>query len=165
MPSKNPRIALTLPPHRYELLKRLSGYQGTTMAGLVTDTLEMLYPVFERVCVVLEAAAMAQESGQQGLRDSIAKAEADMLPMLYEAASQFDLFVGDAAKAVGADVSSLEKTDQLLVKIMSESKPSADKGRGPATGGDVPLLGTGKAKKNPRPVIRGSGIKNRGVKP
>ena len=58
----NPRVGLTLKPHRYDLLKRMAALQGVSMASLVTELLEEFYPVLERVCVALEMAKGAQES-------------------------------------------------------------------------------------------------------
>lgn len=151
MPTKNPRINLTVTPERYELLKRLAGHQGTSMAGLVGETMEMMYPVMERVCVVLEAAKMAQQSSKEGFRDSIAKAEAEMLPLMYQAVDQFDMFVDDAARSLGVEYDSKETTSQVIKKVMSDSNQPgqvpAKRGRGVADS----------TTQNPRVVIRGSG--------
>ena len=68
MPTTNPRLSLTLPPHRYDLITRLATLQGVSRAYLVNDMLEEIYPVLERVCVVLEAAKQSQASVKHGLR-------------------------------------------------------------------------------------------------
>lgn len=155
MPTKNPRINITVKPERYELLKRLAAHQGTTMSGLVSETMEMMYPVMERVCVVLEAAKMAQESSKDGLRKTIAKAEAELLPMLYEAVGQFDMFVDDAAKSVGVDHDASSHAVNIIRDIMDKDAASGAAGTGTSAraGGRVPAAGG-----NPRPVIRGSGF-------
>ena len=151
MPTKNPRINLTLTPERYELLKRLAGYQSTTMAGIVSETMEMMYPVMERVCVVLEAAKRAQETSKEGFRDSIAKAEAEMLPLMYQAVDQFDMFVDEAARSLGVEFDSKETTSQIITRAMGESKQPDDSG---PLGHD---RRDGSTTQNPRVVIRGSG--------
>lgn len=154
MPTKNPRINITVKPERYELLKRLADHQNTSMAGLITDTMEMMYPVMERVCVVLEAARMAQESSKDGLRNTIAKAESELLPLLYQAVGQFDLFVDDAAKSVGVEHDSSAHAAHIIREIM-------DKDAAPRAGGSgvSALAGVAQfsAKGGPRSVIRGSG--------
>jgi len=159
MPTKNPRINITVKPERYELLKRLASHQGTTMSGLVSETMEMMYPVMERVCVVLEAAKMAQESSKDGLRKTIAKAEAELLPMLYQAVGQFDMFVDDAAKSVGVEHDSSSHAASIIRDIMDKDSakqaagsPSVSK---PCLGAEGGAAGTAG---NPRPVIRGSGF-------
>lgn len=155
MPTKNPRINITVKPERYELLKRLASHQGTTMSGLVSETMEMMYPVMERVCVVLEAAKMAQESSKDGLRKTIAKAEAELLPMLYEAVGQFDMFVDDAAKSVGVEHDASSHAVNIIRDIMDKDAASGAAGTGTSAraGGRVPAAGG-----NPRHVIRGSGF-------
>lgn len=152
MPTKNPRINLTVTPERYELLKRLAGFQGTSMSGLVSETMEMMYPVMERVCVVLEAAHRAQETSKEGLRDSIAKAEAELLPMLYEAVGQFDLFVDDAAKSVGVSFDSEGKTSEAIMRAMGDS---------PRTKQMSPQGGAGTASAKPRgPRTSDTGVRS-----
>lgn len=127
MPSSNPRVALTVDPHRYDLLTRLAKLQGTSRAAIVTETMELIYPVLERVCVVLEAASKAQESSKEGLRHAVAKAEAQLSPLLYEVASQFDLFIDQAEHGLGAEGST--KARDAIFAIMN--------GEGKSAGGTV----------------------------
>lgn len=93
MPTINPRVAITVPPHRHDLLKRLAALQGVSMAGLVTDLLNEFYPVLERVCVALEMAKKAQATTKTGIREAAEKAQAEIQPMLAESMNQFDLFM------------------------------------------------------------------------
>ena len=137
MPTKNPRIALTLQPYRYDLLKRMAALQGVTMSSLVSDVLEELYPVLERVCVALEMAKQAQESSKQGLRDSVDRSIGELMPILTAGQAQLDMFIGDVERAVrvaavGADAQAV--------------RPAADARTASA------------AALNPRVVTRGSGI-------
>lgn len=158
MPTKNPRINITVKPERYELLKRLAAHQGTTMSGLVSETMEMMYPVMERVCVVLEAAKMAQESSKDGLRKTIAKAEAELLPMLYEAVGQFDMFVDDAAKSVGVEHDASAHAVNIIRDIMDKEAAIGAAGAGGTDARKRAGVPAPAAKGNPRPVIRGSGF-------
>ena len=152
MPTKNPRINITVTPERYELLKRLAGFQGTTMAGLVSETMELMYPVMERVCVVLEAASRAQESSKEGLRESIAKAEAELLPLLYQAVDQFDLFVDESAKSIGVNFDAEGKASDAIRNAMNEERQSQQAAPRGASGG-IEATTAG-----PLRVIRGSGL-------
>lgn len=120
MPSAKPRIALVLEQPRYDLLKRLAALQGVSMASVVCEVMETVYPVLERVCVVLEAGKRAQESQKQGMRDAVEKAEADLLPHLYTAINQFDMFMDEAAEATGADLKALKSSEEVLRKFMEE---------------------------------------------
>ena len=105
MPTPNPRINLTMQPHRYELVKRLATVQGVSMASVISEVLEEVYPVLERVCVVLEAARMAKETQRAGMREAVAAAEAELVPIIDKAVAQFDMFIDDAQKALGGSSS------------------------------------------------------------
>lgn len=135
MPSVKPRLALTLPEHRHDLLKRLAGLQGVSMASVVTELLEECYPVLERVVVALEAAKSASESAKTGLRESCDRAIEELEPYRDHFIDQFDLFMdGITRQARGA-----EATDT------------------PPCGGGSGATATGPAAVNPRVVTRGSG--------
>lgn len=137
MPTKNPRIALTLQPYRYDLLKRMAALQGTTMASVVSDVLEELYPVLERVCVALEMAKQAQESSKQGLRESVDRSLGELLPIITASQAQLDMFLGSVETAVKVAVSGAAA--QAAAPDAATSQPAA-------------------AALNPRVVTRGSGF-------
>ena len=141
MPTANPRIAITLQPYRYDLLKRLAGLQGVSMAALVCDLLDEFYPVLERVCVALEMAQTAQESSRAGIKEAAIRAEEEMQPIASAVMNQFDMFMTEVQTHFAAD----------------------DKGGSPAGGthgGGAPLPAVPEAS-NPRVVTRGSGTKTR----
>ena len=100
MPSVKPRLALTFPEHRHDLLKRLAGLQGVSMASVVTELLEECYPVLERVVVALEAAKSASESAKTGLRDSCDRAIAELEPYRDEFMGQWDMFMDGITRQV-----------------------------------------------------------------
>ena len=106
MPTINPRISLTLPPHRYDLITRLAALQGVSRAYLINDMLEEIYPVLERVCVVLEAAKQSQESVKNGLRDAVQQAEDEPAPLAHSVLGQFDLFMERVQTVVTPGVAS-----------------------------------------------------------
>ena len=145
MPTINPRLQLTLPPHRHALLKRLAGLQGVSMSALVVDILDEFYPVMERVCVVLEAAAQAQATSKQGLKDAVAQAEAELVPLAQATLSQFDLFM----QRVEGSISS---ADSEGVVVGARAPAAAPKRRPKAPSQDA-----SQGALNPRVVTRGSG--------
>lgn len=99
MPTKQKRLALTIPPHRMELLKRLSRLQGVPTTRLVTELLDEFYPVLERVTIALENAKHAQESSKAGLKESAEKAMAHIQPMLDASMQQLDIFLKQIQEA------------------------------------------------------------------
>jgi hypothetical protein len=105
------------------------------MASVLSEVLEEVYPVLERVCVVLEAARRAKETQVSGMREAVAAAEAELVPIMYQATTQFDMFIDQAQRALG-DVPDDVPTATEAIR----------KARGASKGG------------NPRPVIRGSGL-------
>jgi hypothetical protein len=132
MPSLKPRLALTLPEHRHDLLKRLAVLQGVSMASVVTDLLEECYPVLERVVVALEAAKSASESAKTGLRESCDRAIDELEPYRDQFLGQWDMFMdGITRQAQGAG----ERAGRNDAHSPAPSAPSV----------------------NPRVVTRGSG--------
>lgn len=126
------------------------------MSSVVTGIMDEVYPVLERLCVVLEAAKQAQESGKQGLRDAVAQAEAELVPFLYQAVDQLDIFMEDAAKNVGVDLSADTRASEVIRRAQAPKQHTQQTApRGAAGGGDA------KAR-TPRHVIRGSGSQKRG---
>lgn len=93
MVTKNPRLAITLPAPRLELLKRLSRLQGSSPGKLINGLLDEFYPVLERVTVALEMAEKAQSTTKDGIREAADKAIEHLEPMLAESMVQFDLFM------------------------------------------------------------------------
>lgn len=136
MATEKPRINLTMQPHHYDLVKRLAAAQGVSMASILSEVLEPAYPVLERVCVVLEAARRAKETQISGMREALSAAEAELVPIMYQATTQFDMFIDQAHKALG------DSPDSGLPNATEAIR----KARGASQGG------------NPRPVIRGSGL-------
>ena len=117
MATKKPRIAITLEPQRYDLLKRLATLQGGSMAGLVGELMEVTFPVLERVCVALEAAKQASESSIEGMRIAADRAMAELQPMMDASMDQLDMFVSDYQKAVSD--ASAAVTESLSPRVVT----------------------------------------------
>lgn len=146
MPTANPRIAITVLPHRHDLLKRLAALQGVSMAALVSDLLEEFYPVLERVCVALEMAQQAQDTSKTGIREAAAKAEADLAPLVASSMDQLDMF--------------LQRMHDTINGEKQAEQTAAETGAHCDTGFAVGCSnGSGKEGASPRVVTRGSGTK------
>lgn len=135
MPTVNPRVNVTLKPHQYELLTRLGRVQGRSRSAILLELLDLVFPVLERVVVVSEEAQRAQDLARTGLRESVERAEAAILPHVQAALGQLDLLVDQVAQPAAVS------QDPALV------------GRGTRpTGG-----GLRSGSRTPVPVTRGSG--------
>jgi hypothetical protein len=149
MPTTNPRIALTLPQHRYDLLKRLAELQGVSMASIVSEILETAEPVFERMCVAMEAVKAAPKEMHAGLLSSFLEAESKVMPLLEQAAAQSDLFL---SRSEGAASTSAKPSARPPRPQRSEDG-RARRGVAAGTGKQAqPQKGKGA---DPRPVITG----------
>jgi hypothetical protein len=82
------------------------------MSAVMAELFEQVYPVLERVAVVLQAAVRAQDSMKEGLRQSTAQAERDLRPLLASAFGQLDLLQMDFEKAVGPTRSERRASDE-----------------------------------------------------
>lgn len=133
MPSNKPRLALTLPQHRYDLLERLARLQGVSKASIIMELMDEAWPVLERVCVAIEAVQRMQEDVKPGFREACDQVVAELEPYAKAIGSQFDLFINGivtgSAVADGGEPS------------RSDASPPVAKAAGV----------------DPRPVIRGSG--------
>lgn len=132
MATSKPRITVTLDPHRHELLRRLAGHQGTSMSAIVSELVDAVAPVLERVCVAIESAKNAQDSVKANLLRVAEESESAILPMLDAAISQLDIFVNACNEAGSA-----------TPQEGSEGTPPRGEGPRPTEA------------ENPRPVITG----------
>ncbi|SRR5579883_1761442 len=141
MPTVNPRVNVTLEPQQYELLSRLARAQRRSRSAILRELLELVIPVLGRVVVAVEGAQRAQEMARTGLRESVERAEAAILPHVQAAMGQLDLLV-----------------DQL-----TQGAPSRPADTPPSAPGEARVAARRRGRKrpngqrDPRPVTRGSG--------
>ncbi len=145
MPTINPRIAITVPQHRYDLWKRMAELQGASMASLITEVLEELYPMLERMCVVLEAAQKAQQSSKEGLRKAVEQAEAEFIPLAKSTMGQFDLFMDRVTDAVTVESA-----------LPGEKKKAAKQPKAAALAPRVVTRGSGSQRHTPEKQVKPS---------
>jgi len=107
MPAVNPRVQVTLTSPQHDLLRRLAALQKRSMSAVLSELFETVYPALERVAVVLQAAARAQESQRQGLIESTKQAERDMRPHVAAAMGQMDLLAQEFELAAGPHASAV----------------------------------------------------------
>lgn len=138
MPSVKPRLALTLPQHRYDLLERLARLQGVSKASIVTGLMEEAWPVLERVCVAIEAVQRMQQDVKPGFREACDQAISEIEPYAHSIANQFDLFINGVVSGSA---------------FVADCETSPSDGAQADANADRPY---------PRPVIRGSGFSRKG---
>lgn len=103
MPTKNPRLTITLTPSLGAQLRTLSDLTGNSQSSLIADLLEGSGPVFDRMIEVLTAAKGATEAMRGKVANDLDKAQAKMEKQLGLAMEGFDAFSGsllDESEAV-----------------------------------------------------------------
>lgn len=103
MPTKNPRLTITLEPSLAAQLRTLSELTGNSQSSLIAELLEGSGPVFDRMIQVLQAAKTAKEAMRGKLVADMEDAQTKMEGALGIAMEGFDLFTGsllDEAEAV-----------------------------------------------------------------
>jgi hypothetical protein len=96
MPTAKPRIQVTVTESQYQLLKRLAQLQHRSMSAVLSEIIDQIEPVYERVAVVLQAAVRAQASMKEGMTQGMEQAEAELAPLVGKAMGQLDLLVNQA---------------------------------------------------------------------
>lgn len=142
MSTTKPRITVTLEPHAYEVLSRLSAVGGDSMSSLVAQFVDVSLPSLERLVVVLERAKAAPEEARAGLAAAVERAERTLLPALMQAQDMGDLFLADIEHG------SMRKATPA---------PAAQRGRAAAPA-------PAPKRRDPRLVTRGSGGPQKGRK-
>lgn len=106
MATKNPRISVMLKPETDAVLTRLSAATKQSKSSIIAEFLEdACMPMFERMVVVLEAAANATDEAKAATRQGFADAEEKLLGVMGMTTDLFDVaaqpILLDAEKATG----------------------------------------------------------------
>jgi len=116
MPTKKPRINVTLDQRCYDILKSISATSGKPMSGFVAEMLEAATPTLERMAVTFQKIKNAQDSERSKFLDSMDDAQAALEPVVMQSLGQFDLFltkVDEAADAVSGKGGPRARGDSL----------------------------------------------------
>jgi hypothetical protein len=103
MPTKNPRLTITMQPALAAQLRRLSELTGNSQGSLIAELLEGSGPVFDRLINVLEAAKDVKASFRDSLVSDLAAAQSKIegqLGLSLEAMDEATLPLLDEAEKV-----------------------------------------------------------------
>ncbi len=96
MPTLNPRITVTLTPAVSAVMKRMSSLTGNSQSALVGELLEEARPLFERMCLVMQAAKDVKGEVREdliasmgGVQDRLEKQLGFLEPLLQEEHTSF----------------------------------------------------------------------------
>lgn len=82
MPTKNPRISITLLPAEIAVLDRYSQASGTPRATLLADLIRSTVPHLQEAAELIEMANAAPRKVKQDLVDNLSNATADAMGFL-----------------------------------------------------------------------------------
>jgi predicted DNA-binding protein len=143
MPTKNPRISVTLTNELSDILGSMSDLTGTSKSALVAELLQQSLPVFERMVAALAAAKTLQAQAGGGM--------AEIGEGLRRAQERIETQLGFC----------LDTLDEGLRPVVSEAEKVARRGRR----GDASAA-TRRARRGastPVPVTRGLGASEGGI--
>ncbi len=102
MPTKNPRLTVTLQPATSAQLSELSRLTGDSQSAIIADILEKSAPVFDRVIRVLSAAEEAKAELKGRMASDLDKAQAKIERQLGLALDGLDEYTGSLLDEVEA---------------------------------------------------------------
>ena len=100
MPTKNPRLTITLQPAVSAQLAELSRLTGDSQSAIIADMLEKSAPVFDRVIKVLSAAEQAKAELKERMASDLEKAQTKIERQLGLALEGFDEYTGSLLSEV-----------------------------------------------------------------
>lgn len=149
MPTDKPRITITLNPHVYATLKRMSELGGQPMSTIISELLDSVHEPFMRTVALLDAASQAPKQVKDGLRQSFEAVERDLYGVVGYSVAQMDWLTEQLGKPPADDVAR-----------------HALAGRAAASGGGASARSKGGRSRgvDPHIVIRGSGSSGKSTK-
>lgn len=146
MATDKPRITITLNPHVYATLKRMSELGKQPMSTIISELLDSVHEPFMRTVALLDAASQAPKQVKDGLRQSFEAVERELYGTVGYTVAQMDWLTEQLGKPPSG----------------GEERPAVG-GRAAPPGGRTSAASPGQIKGqsrevNPHVVTRGSGF-------
>lgn len=145
MATDKPRITITLNPHAYATLKRMSELGKQPMSSIISELLDSVHEPFMRTVALLDAASQAPKQVKDGLRQSFEAVERELYGAVGYTVAQMDWLTEQLGKPPAGDAE----------RQGASPAPAAPAG---GTSAASPGQTKGRSRKvNPHVVTRGSG--------
>ena len=131
MPTKNPRLTITLEPSLAAQLRTLSELTGNSQSSLIADLLQGSGPVFDRMIQVLRAAQTAKEAMKGKLVADMEEAQTKMEGALGLVLDGFDVYTEsllDEAEAVTRRARRGDAAQRLAGADAAQPTPISNRG-------------------------------------
>ena len=164
MATTKPRITISLNPHVYATIKRMSQLGKQPMASIISEMLETVHEPLMRTVAFLEAAAEAPKQVRDGLKKSFESVERDLYKSAGHTVAQMDFLteqLGKPASAVEGVTTQGGTTSADLPPFNYGPDDDEMEALSNAAMGKTPRA---KLKVDPPIVIRGSGSTRSGGK-
>lgn len=101
MPTKKPRLTITLDPRFYETLSRLAELQGQSKNAVLNDFLMAMHEPLMRTVAMLDAALEAPDEVKRGLRESAEGLERELGALADTASGELASIVAGFERLMG----------------------------------------------------------------
>lgn len=103
MPTKKPRLNITLEQRSYDIIKSISETSGQPMSTFLAQLVQSAMPTLERMAVTFQKVKAAQDMERATFLAAVDDAQSVIGPAVTAALGQFDLFM-DKVDAVADGV-------------------------------------------------------------
>jgi hypothetical protein len=99
MPTKKPRIAVTVSPHVFDTLERLAKLTGKGRGAFISELLESSHPALMRTVALLDAASEAPSNVKRGIVGTLEQMERELVGGVGGSIAQMDWLLGEIGEA------------------------------------------------------------------
>ena len=159
MPTKKPRVNITLTQNQYNVFKSLSDSSGQAMSSLIVEIIELSMPTFERMAATFQQLKKARDIDRARMAEAFEETQSVLEPLALSAVGQFDRFLGKIDEAVAADCARSEARTRAAAA--AASAPLTNRGVTPTRGKRLQASST-KALKgvSKKEVLKKSAVSN-----
>ncbi len=98
MPTKNPRINVTLSPSVDDLVRRMAGFQRVSKSQVLRELLEAAEPYLQRAAALMNAASVASRGVAAGLASQLGESHEKAEKELGKLLSSIDVATADLVR-------------------------------------------------------------------
>lgn len=156
MATDKPRITITLNPHVYATIKRMSELGGQPMSTIISELLDSVHEPFMRTVALLDAASQAPKQVKDGLRQSFEAVERDLYGVVGYSVAQMDWLTEQLGKPPAGGVERQGASPASATPGGGVSGKSRG-GRSGAVDPHIVIRGSGSPRKSPSKSPKKSG--------
>jgi hypothetical protein len=110
VPTRNPRIIMTMNPYVAETISRLASLQGRSKGAVCAEIIESIHPPLMRTVALLEAARDAPAEVLSGLKTTVEDLEKDLAASMGTGVAQMDFLLKEISEEGAPEQSSAPRS-------------------------------------------------------